>query len=277
MDPEDAEKVEHAKKYLSNVIDISQYEIEDFLGEGGNGNVYGIRDTKTNKVYAMKVIAKPRKKSRQFKQAYLLKNEVEVQKKFKHPNIVQIELSFDTDEYIVIIMEKCGYNLFNIAGDGLVLPKNKAMSIFSQIVDATAYIHKAGYAHRDIKLSNIVDCGGVWKIIDFGHSIPKDTLIEIPCCTPNYRAPEALRADEDDEPYLGQPTDIWALGILLYEMITGYSPFHKNTQLQMYKAIEKEEPDYSKIDDPKIIHLLKLMLNKDPEKRAGILQIKHSL
>lgn len=173
-------------------------------------------------------------------------------------------------------MEKCSSNLYQIAGDGLVLPEDKAMTIFRQVVDAVAYIHKAGYAHRDIKLSNIVDCGGTWKIIDFCHTISKDISIEIPCCTPNYRAPEALQID-DDESYFGQPTDIWALGILLYEMITGYSPFYRKSEAQIYKAIEKEEPDYSKIGNPKIVELLKRMLEKNPERRANITQVKYLL
>lgn len=271
----DIEEVNIAKHDYADIIDISKYEIEDFLGRGGVGKVYGVRDTTTNKTYAMKVVSKKRENFER------VKDEADIQEKFKHPGIVQVEFSFDTDKYIIIIMEKCGQDLSKTGGQGKSISEEGALSIFRQVVDAIAYIHREGYAYRDIKTENIVNCGAnassdassdAWKLIDFGFAVSKDVLIDYPCCTPDYMAPEALHIINED-PYLGQPTDVWALGVLLYEILTGKVPFYKQRLGQTYKAIRTEEPDYSKIGNPKIIEMLKRMLDKNPETRATITEV----
>lgn len=247
-----------------DVTDLTRYELGRVLGKGTFGLVYEVTDVTTEQKYAMKIIDK------NHRSYYRTKDEVAIQSIFDHPNIVKIEKSFETNDKIVIIMELCGNDLFQTI-DLKGMPADEALNIFLQTVSAVAYIHSQGYAHRDIKSLNIIDCDGTWKLIDFGYAAKADTVLTSLCCTVLYAAPEAVFADEHN-PYLGQPTDVWALGILLYELLYGKTPFMKRDAQKTLNSIFSDPivvPFDSKI--PKGLRdLIVKMLDKNPKKRVDI-------
>ena len=140
------------------------------------------------------------------------------------------------------------------------------------------YLHTKKIAHRDIKLDNImVNENYDVKIIDFGFSLftTKNKKLNLHCGTPSYMAPE-LVAKKD---YLGSPVDVWALGVLLYKMLTGYYPFNGNivfylilialgkTDKELFHAIRRGKfrmPDHITTSAQKLI---KWMLDHEPDKR----------
>jgi len=101
----------------------------------------------------------------------------------------------------------------------------EAMQIFKQILSAIAYCHSKGISHRDLKLENIlITDKKTIKIIDFGFSVwsKKEKKLKVFCGTPTYMAPEIISKSE----YEGPPTDIWAMGIILYTLLCGVFPFN---------------------------------------------------
>ena len=104
------------------------------------------------------------------------------------------------------------------------LSEAEAAKLFGQILEAVAYLHRSGVFHRDLKTENvIVDGQGRVKIIDFGFSTKAEPMqrLNLFCGTPNYMAPEIILKKE----YYGGPTDVWALGVMLFVMCAGYFPF----------------------------------------------------
>ena len=123
------------------------------------------------------------------------------------------------------------------------ISEQETKKIFRRIISGIQYLHGKKIAHRDIKLDNImVNENYEVKIIDFGFSLftTKNKKLNLHCGTPSYMAPE-LVAKKD---YLGSPVDIWALGVLLYKMLTGYYPFNgKKIILNRYWFISLGKTD----------------------------------
>ncbi len=249
---------------MDEVIDLSRFKIKTGFGEGGQGHVYDVVDVTTGKEYAMKV-------SNKNEQALA---EAKIQTKFIHPRIVDTELYFETDDKTVIIMEACrkgDLSSFISASKNIHVGQKEIVGIFTQICFAVQYIHNKGFSHRDMKASNIVNCGSElvssWKLIDFGFAVEKDTLIFGSCCSLMYLSPESLK----QEPYFPQPTDIWALGILLYEMLYRKSPFSGRTKEEYIRSIKDSTVKFPKRKvNQKVLDLIGLMLERDPEKRITI-------
>ena len=145
-----------------------------------------------------------------------------------HPNIIKLYTTIDTGKQVVLVMEYIGkLSLYQYLKqkNKKRLSEQETKKIFRKIVRGVEYLHSKKIAHRDIKLDNImVNKNYDVKIIDFGFSLftSSSKKLSLHCGTPSYMAPE-LVAKKD---YVGQPVDIWALGVLLYKLLTGYYPFN---------------------------------------------------
>lgn len=129
--------------------------------------------------------------------------------------------------------------------------------------------------HRDIKLENIIISNGQIKLIDFGFCCctTPDTKLKIFCGTPSYMAPEIVMKKE----YLGNPTDIWATGILVYAMLCGCFPFKGSSDKDLYRKIARglfNPPDHL---SKEVKHFLSKMLVVDPQRRATAAQLLEDL
>lgn len=122
------------------------------------------------------------------------------------------------------------------------MPEDTAKDVFKQIVSGLGYIHKRGYAHRDLKLDNILYNGptNVVKLIDFGFSVKtqdedgKDNKLKIFCGTPHYMDPDIVKK----APYSGQAADVWGAGVILYILLVGKLPFFGEFEADLFRKIQ---------------------------------------
>uniref|UniRef100_A0A672KX44 non-specific serine/threonine protein kinase n=1 Tax=Sinocyclocheilus grahami TaxID=75366 RepID=A0A672KX44_SINGR len=174
-----------------------------------------------------------------------LKREIDIMRGLKHPSIVLLLDSFETEREVVVVTEYAEGELFQILEDDGSLPENQVREIACQLVSALYYLHSHRILHRDMKPQNILlGKGGVVKLCGFGfaRAMSVSTLVLTSIKgTPLYMSPELV----EEKPY-DHSADLWSLGCILYELHTGAPPFYTNQ-----------------------IHFLKGLLMKDPEKRLS--------
>uniref|UniRef100_A0A8C6ID41 non-specific serine/threonine protein kinase n=1 Tax=Mus spicilegus TaxID=10103 RepID=A0A8C6ID41_MUSSI len=164
-------------------------------------------------------------------------SEVEIMKMLSHPNIVSLLQVIETEQNIYLIMEVAqGTQLHNRVREARCLKEDEARSIFVQLLSAIGYCHGEGIVHRDLKPDNvIVDEHGNVKIVDFGlgaRFMPGQKLERL-CGAFQFIPPEIFLG----LPYDGPKVDIWALGVLLYYMVTGIFPFVGSTLSEISKEV----------------------------------------
>lgn len=218
---------------------IGDYHLTDFLGAGGMGEVYLAVHVKIDRVAAIKILTcfDPQSK---YSQRFI--NEARIQAGLHHPNIATLYDFIEFEGRMCIIMEYVdGQTLYERINDRGPLPIKEALIIFQAIAQAIAYIHQKGILHRDIKSNNIkINSSGQVKLLDFG--IAKDTIT--PQLTLDghyvgslyYLSPEQLMGKKVD-----RQSDIWSLGILLCEMITGKLPFESRSLNELYEKIKNAD------------------------------------
>jgi eukaryotic-like serine/threonine-protein kinase len=248
---------------------IGDYHIVDLLGVGGMGEVYRARHTKLNRVVAIKFISISGEDN-SFQERFL--NEARVLSKLQHKNIVTLYDFTTHQDKPCIIMEFVQGNtlLQHIKNNGPMSP-SEAQLLFEAIVDAITHIHDNGIIHRDIKSNNImINSSKEIKLLDFGiaktNQGTRITQIEQVIGTDQYLAPEILSGREANF-----STDIWSLGVLLYEMVTGILPFEDTDRIKLYEKIKNSvyQPP-SKVClsvTPQIETIISKCLKKKPKDR----------
>ena len=181
--------------------------------------------------------------------------------------------TFETKRHMILAMELCaGGDLLNYVRKRKKLDETEAKVIFKQIIQGLGYIHKKRILHRDIKLDNILlDGNGRVKIADFGVSKyvkPNDVMHE-QSGTPAYIAPEILR----EKGYVGFKADIWSAGVVLYAMLFGTVPFKASNMKELHKMIIKGKYNLKEEISPEAKHLMRSMMESDPDKRISINKI----
>lgn len=163
-----------------------------------------------------------------------VRQEYNILKRTRHPNIVRLYESFDTESHIVYVMEVCGGgDLLTYVRRRRKLKEDYAKFLFGQIIKGLQYVHSKGVLHRDIKLDNILlTSEGDVKICDFGVSKlvqNKNHTQTEQCGTPAYIAPEVFRG----KGYKGFQSDIWSAGVVLYAMLYGTVPFKATNMVEL--------------------------------------------
>ena len=222
---------------------ISHYTILDKLGSGGMGVVYKAEDTKLQRLVALKFLPMELTQDKSTRERFI--QEARAASSLDHPNICTIhqiaELPDDPDRLFIVMAHYAGETLKEKIERG-PLPITETVDIAIQVACALKCAHEQGIVHRDIKPANIlVTDRGETKIIDFGlaklvgHS--KITRAGATLGTTAYMSPEQICGDESDA-----RTDIWALGVVLYEMIAGKLPFTGEHEQAIMYAILTREP-----------------------------------
>jgi serine/threonine-protein kinase len=207
---------------------VGEYRLIDFLGEGGMGEVYRGVHAKLGRVAAIKVLNESARREQGFVDRFF--NEARIQESLHHPNIAAVYDFTEVQGQPCIIMEYVdGDTLCDRVRPYGPLPAAEALRIFSSLADAIAYVHAHGVIHRDIKSNNVkIGTQGQVKLLDFGiakgGASPSLTQTGSVVGTIEYLSPEQLSTGQAD-----QRSDIWALGVLLYEMLTGRVPFQATT------------------------------------------------
>ncbi len=216
---------------------IGEYRLVDQLGAGGMGEVYRAVHLKIGRIVAVKVLSQSVRTPEFIERFY---NEARIQASLQHPNIATLYDFLEFQGHPCIIMEYVeGQTLDELIRGRGVMPLSTSLSIYHSIVDAINYTHSQGIVHRDIKSSNVkISTAGQVKMLDFGiaksGSSPALTQAGGFIGTLQYLSPEQLKGG-----YADARSDIWALGVLLYEMVTGYLPFEANTIGELYEKVTR--------------------------------------
>ncbi len=252
--------------------DIGNYRIISLIGKGGMGSVWLAEDKKLKRKVALKLISEEFSSSPQVVKRF--KVEAIAQARLNHPNIIQIYSFEDKGKHKYIVIEYIdGISLSDaIKRDGK-FPLKKAIAIFEEILSAMEYAHKNGIIHRDIKPANIIlKKDGHPKIGDFGIAKVKGieglTKAGSAIGTPIYSSPEQITGKKIDK-----RTDIYSLGILFYEMLTGRPPFSKKGK--SFVEIAKMQLNVKPLPPSKLVksipeqidHIIMKCLEKSPDKR----------
>ena len=233
---------------MSNNMIANRYEVFQHIGQGGMADVFLAVDTILNRHVAIKILRS--ELCTDAVSVLRFEREAQAATALSHPNIVEI---YDVGEYKghhYIVMEYVpGKTLKQVIRDRGALLKEEAVDIAKQLVSATAEAHRRGIIHRDIKPQNvIVKSDGSIKILDFGIALAKGSMqltqANNVMGSVHYLAPELARG----EPATVQ-SDIYALGIVLYEMLTGDVPFKAENAVQVaLMQMRNELPDCQKIN-----------------------------
>jgi serine/threonine protein kinase len=210
-----------------------RYVVEDLLGEGGMGRVYRARHLRMSRRFAIKVLFGDQSASTKMVQRFT--HEAEAASRLQHPNLVGVVDFGETDEGLLYLAMDyaAGPDLGLLIHRSGPMPGDRVLAIAAQLCDGLAHAHGRGLVHRDFKPDNIIiesgEQGDVARICDFGIAVLREndrptsdrlTTDGLVVGTPHYMAPEQSVGDEVDP-----RTDLFALGVILYEMIAGVLPF----------------------------------------------------
>jgi len=263
---------------------LGPYEILSRLGQAGMGEVHKARDTRLDRIVAIKVLppalsAKPEARQR-------FEREARAVSSLNHPHICVLHDIGRQDETDYIVMELLeGETLAERLAKG-PMPTDQVLRYGIEIADALDKAHRKGVVHRDLKPANVMLTRSGAKLMDFGlaklrqpeppadaGALPTAATRDLGLTgagmilgTPQYMAPEQLEGKEADA-----RTDIFAFGTVLYEMATGRKAFEGKSQASLISAIMSTEPppisEIQPMTPPSLDHLVKRCLAKDPEER----------
>lgn len=248
----------------------NRYEILEELGKGGMGEVYRVRDLKLNEEIALKVLKPEIADDKETIERF--KNELKLARKIAHRNICKTYDLNEDEKTLYIKMEYVkGEDLKSLIRMKGKLSLDEAVKIAQQVCQGLAEAHDMGIVHRDLKPQNImIDKKGIAKIMDFGIArsteAPGITQTGMIMGTPDYMSPEQVEGKEADH-----RSDLYALGVILFEMTTGRLPFVGETAISVILK-HKTDPPPSPADINKEIagnldRMILKLLEKNAEKR----------
>ena len=255
------------------------YEIISLVGRGGMGEVYRARDTRLARDVALKVLPEAEASDPEWRTRF--SREARALASLNHPNIAAI---YGIEEDVpaqpgrasttAIVMELVdGETLADRLKRGPI-PLDEALNVARQIADALEAAHNKGIVHRDLKPANVkITTAGAVKVLDFGLAKilaePADdevtvSTVTVPAVllgTPAYMAPEQAQGRSADA-----RVDVWAFGVVLYEMVTGERPFRGEGLEGTLQAVVSANPRWESVP-PSVQPLLRACLERDPHKR----------
>jgi eukaryotic-like serine/threonine-protein kinase len=249
---------------------LGDYEVQQMLGVGGMGHVYRVRNIISNRTEAMKVLLPDLTAEPDLATRFI--SEIRTLASFDHPNIAQLHTALIAENQLIMMMEYVeGYTLEQLAKQRN-MPVGEVAGYISQSLSALAYAHSHGVVHRDVKPANLmVTSHGIIKLMDFGiaksnvennnHTRPGTTLGSL-----YYMSPEQVRGDTVDA-----RSDIYSVGIVLYELLAGRRPFEAETTFTILNKQLNEQPQPPIELNPAIPAglngIILMALSKDPDQR----------
>ncbi|MHB8580803.1 MAG: serine/threonine protein kinase, partial [Ignavibacteriaceae bacterium] len=248
---------------------ITHYKIIEKLGEGGMGVVYKAEDTKLKREVAIKFLPHSISANKEERQRFEI--EAQAAAALNHPNIATIHAIEEYENDLFIVMEYLDGTELKETISKNKLTLDQSLNIIEQIAKGLQAAHQKGIIHRDIKSSNImITRTGTVKVMDFGLAklggTSQITKLGTTLGTTAYMSPEQAKGEHVDK-----RTDIWSLGIIIYEMLTGSMPFKGDFEQAIIYSILNEEPvSMMSIKDGipiKLEQLVRQSLIKDPGSR----------
>ena len=228
---DDTQAISAESTFLSSLKDVT---VHAFLGSGAYGSVKLARIKGDDRVFALKTLLKAKVIAK--RQVEHVTNERKLLAMCDHPFIIELVGAFQDFSHLYLVMElMLGGELFSLLERRISLNEAETVFYASNICIALEYLHDRRIAYRDLKPENmLLDARGYLKIIDFGFAkvVPEYSYTWTLCGTPEYIAPECiLRRGHDCR------TDWWSMGVLVYELLMGSSPFYDDEQFQIFKNI----------------------------------------
>ena len=220
------------EEFVRGTTFADRYEIIEELGRGGMGTVYRVLDKKINEEVALKLL-KP-EVAADVKTIDRFKNELKLARKITHKNVCRMHDLNEADGTPFITMEYvAGEDLKSFTRRAGKLSVEKAISLAKQVCEGLTEAHRLGVVHRDLKPQNImIDREGNVHIMDFGiaRMVSASEMTEkgVIIGTPHYMSPEQVSGETADH-----RADIYSLGVIIYEMVTGQAPFEGDTPLSI--------------------------------------------
>lgn len=272
-------------------VTLNDFEILTQVGKGASGRVYLVKDRLNDERLALKVIEKSSVYENDDAYRHALDERLVLEMACDHPFILNLRYAFQTQRRLYLVTEYCdGGDLFDyLRKRGKPFKEQEGKRIGGEILLALEYIHSLGVVYRDLKLENVLlDLDGHVRIADFGLSkllgkrrttrrplpppsanlriAPKPVnMTKTFCGTREYVAPEMLKGNE-----YGQSVDLWAFGILLYEILCGRTPFYSRNREEIYKKIENAKVRFPKNLSQEVISLICGLLDRNPDTRLGL-------
>lgn len=278
---------------MQRKVSLTDFEILSQVGKGASGRVFLVRDRLNGEHLALKVIEKSSVYENDDAYRHALDERLVLEMACEHPFILNLRYAFQTDRRLYIVTEYCdGGDLFDyLKKRGKPFKEPEGRRIAGEILLALEYIHSLGVVYRDLKLENVLlDLGGHVRIADFGlskllgkrrHNPRKPppqpaanlriapqkpiNLTKTFCGTREYVAPEMLSGNE-----YGQSVDLWAFGILLYEILCGRTPFYSRNREEVYLKIESGPLRFPRNLSPEVVSLIRGLLDRNPNTRLGL-------
>jgi eukaryotic-like serine/threonine-protein kinase len=249
----------------------NRYRLEERQAEGGMATVYRAMDLMLERIVAIKVLRKDLSSDPEFRERF--RQEAKAAANLSHPNIVTVhDFGLDSDELFIVMEYVPGTDLKNILKNRRRLPIDEALSLITQACSGIGYAHRAGIIHCDIKPQNmLVTPDERLKVVDFGiaralASIPADEKSEVVWGSPQYFSPEQARGAPPSP-----ASDVYSLGVVLFEMTTGQLPFNGATPAELARQHqEASPPSPSKLNpgiSPALEQIILKVLSKEPSTR----------
>lgn len=252
------------------MLGVGNYTFLRTIGHGQFGKVKLAIHNKTKTKVAIKIISKSEFNEGTSKFIF---REIQIMKRLRHPNIIQLYEVIDTETKLFLVMEYAsGGEIMDFIAVHGKLKERDASNFFGQVAWAVHYCHSRQTVHRDIKAENLLlDDHMNIKLIDFGLSnvfSPPQKLRTF-CGSPMYAAPELVQHRE----YVGPEVDCWSLGVLLYYLVCGRLPFGGESYTELYQQILCANYTLPSYLSPECQDLIRHMLVSDPARRFTIEQI----
>jgi dipeptidyl aminopeptidase/acylaminoacyl peptidase len=257
---------------------LGSYRVDSLIGSGGMGDVYRARDTRLERDVAIKVL--PHEFAKESERLARAQREAVVLASLNHPHVAQIYELEEFDGSLCLVLEYVDGETLQERLKRGPIPFNESLEIARQIADALGAAHEKGIVHRDLKPANVkVTPLGQVKVLDFGLAkaveptrpdgsmqalTPDGPTVEgVILGTPAYMSPEQARGKTAD-----RRSDIWAFGVMLYEMLTGKAGFAGEATVETLSSVLKSDPDWTALPaNAAIRSLLRRCLQKDRERR----------
>jgi serine/threonine protein kinase len=256
-------------RYLTGV---AHYQFSDVLGEGTDSVVRkAVSSTDPSAVYAVKII--PKMMLIEHKGFERFQLSLQILQRLVHPGIVGLHEVLKDGLYYYVVLEFCsGGSLGEYVKGHKKLDVSEARHFFIEILDALRYVHDQGVAHRDLKPENILlDSAKRSKVNDFGFAVFPDARGLCTGCvgTPGFTSPECLSG----KPYDGRKSDVWSMGLILYQMVTGRLPWDTQNQRQIANQIKSGRFEIPTIYGAGFSRVIQAMLNPDVKRRVSVKDI----